>query len=77
MKNMIRSLLILLMVVIVCLVAGPVHAGPLKNLVNRLGSRSKVAATQKTVTVQKSVATSNVVSGGCRMINGRLVCPRK
>lgn len=58
---------------IVWLASAPTFAGGL--LFKRL--RPRVAATQKTVTIQKQATATVSSSGGCRMIDGRLVCPRR
>lgn len=73
MKWFLRVFVMLLCLAIVWMTSAPALAGG--GLFKRL--RPRAAATQKTVSIQKSVATSNGVSGGCRMVNGRLVCPRQ
>ncbi len=70
MKWFLRVFVMLLCLTLVWMTSAPALAGG--GLFKRL--RPRVAATQKTVTVQKTVATS---SGGCRMVDGKLVCPRR
>lgn len=87
MNRLLRSLLILLMVMLVCLVCGPVHAGPVRNLLGRLGSRCAArhaaASTHAQVaqaTVQtRARATARVHSrqGVCTIVNGQRICSQQ
>lgn len=61
-------------VLAVCVVLAGLSAAPAEaGILAKIFGRNKAVSVSKSKTVQTTVATS----GGCRMINGRLVCPRK
>lgn len=65
--HLLRSLVIVLCVVLVALLCGPVHAGPIRNLIGRLRPN-------KTVSVSKTVVSAPAAPQQCRIVNGVRVC---
>lgn len=84
MKSYLRSLVIVLMVCLVALLCGPVHAGPIRNLLGRLGNRcparhaaasTQSQAAQATVQTRARATTRiHAHQGQCQVINGVRVC---
>lgn len=78
-RDIFRYLAIVIAVVLVCVVCGPVQAGPIRNLLQnrRLHSRSVSTAVTKTVSVSRPIARTTRLhahQGQCQIVNGVRVC---